>query len=418
MKYAALLLLALLCLGLQSCLDHDGNGLVCQGVEDCADGIPLTTGLQTFESVGQEREFYVQVPADHYSSDTPMPVVFAFHGATGTYDQWVSGYYDLAAAIGDEAILVYPQALVGSAGITQWDFDYDLDYFDDVLNFIKRRMHVDRNRIFAAGHSNGGGMAHELGCKRGDVVRAIAPHAGILKGSVCTGSVAVFQTHSANDGLVNWGTGEAGHQFWVDYNGFEYDVSMPGTAPSCIDHSMGGSPYPVEWCLHQEGMGDSGHDWPSFASEATWQFFSNLPTAEPTSEPPAGGGNSAIQFDATIAFTIRLPASATGVINYAALSFYDAGTQPPVGTGPNTILLGSFDPGNLTPGSERSYQFPISYVSETFPGTYAFSVIIYFDGGGPIPLGGRDYMVFYDVDLIDRNLAVTIDEVLELAVLP
>jgi hypothetical protein len=52
-------------------------------------------------------------------------------------------------------------------------------------------------------------------------------------------------------------------------------------------------------------------------------------------------------------------------------------------------------------------------VAQKFPGTYAFSIVIYVaDGGIPIPLSGKDYLVFHDVDVIDRNTPVIIDDLL------
>ena len=98
-----------------------------------------------------------------------------------------------------------------------------------------------------------------------------------------------------------------------------------------------------------------------------------------------------------------------------SLSIYPAGTQLPVSGGPSSILALSFDPGDVGPGSEVEYVVPIRYVTETFPGTYAFSVVMYVaTGGNPIPLAGHDHMVFYDVDLIDRNTPLFIGEVLVL----
>ncbi|MDH3604698.1 MAG: hypothetical protein OEU26_34265, partial [Candidatus Tectomicrobia bacterium] len=251
----------------------------------------------------------------------------------------------------------------------------------------------------------------ELGCNYGDIVRAIAPHAGIMRSTRCVGSVAVFQTHSENDPLSRPGSGEIGHQFFATYNGFELDVYGPGTHESCIDHSMGGSPYPVEWCLHQEGVGDEAHDWPSFGSEATWEFFSSLDDARPSADPPAGGGNARIGdlIDTTFSFTLEYP---RGIVDptQGSISIYPAGTQLPVSGGPDSILALSFDPGDVGPGSVHDYVVPIKYRSETFPGTYAFSVVMYVaTGGNPIPLAGHDHMVFRDVDVIDRNTPVILD---------
>lgn len=378
---------------------------------------PPETGEVTIMSADVERVYYLIVPDDYDAQAFDKPLLFAFHGATGTYDLWLNGFYDLVDAVGDEAIIVLPQALPDHNGVTLWDYSYDFEYFEDMLADIESRANFDPRRIFVTGHSNGGGMALELGCNFGDVVRAVAPHAGIMRSTRCIGSVAVFQTHSENDTLSPWGGGEIGHQFFTAYNGFEVDMSGPGTHASCIDHSMGGSPYPVEWCLHEEGMGDAAHDWPSFGSAATWEFFSSLDDAIPTADPPAGGGNDAVgnAIDTTVSFRLRYPSTIVDPVQ-GSISIYPAGTQLPVTGGPSSILALEFDPGPAAgPGAEIDYTVPIRYVTETFPGTYAFSVVMYVaTGGNPIPLAGHDHMVFYDVDLIDRNTPLTIDDVLVL----
>jgi predicted esterase len=403
-KLCGILLLLGLCL--QSCSDSDSNDPV----------FPLATGEQTVMSNGVARRIYLKVPADYGNESVAKPLLFAYHGTGGSYDLWLNGFYDLTAAVGDDAIVVLMQALPDGNGVNQWNYDYDFQYFEDVLAFIRPRLRFDENRIFVTGHSSGGGMAHELGCNYGDVIRGIAPHAGILRSAECTGAVAVFQTHGLNDTLVPWGTGESGHQFWTLYNGFERASSIPGIESFCIDHSLGGSPYPVQWCLHSEGQGASAHNWPSFASEATWQFFSSLDPVTPDAQPPAGGGNDKVAdlVDTTFSFTLSFPPG-IGEVTQGAVSIYPGGTQQPLSGGPSSILLLAFDPGDVAPGSVVSYEVPIKYVSETFPGTYAFSVVMYVaDGGNPIPLPGKDLIVLQDVDVVDRNLPVIIDNVLEL----
>jgi len=403
-----LIIIFLSCLLLGCPGSDDTVGPLCLMTDFCAETNPITTGLYNIESEGRTREFYVKVPTDYANSPEPKPLLFAYHGTGGSYELWLDGSYDLADEVGDGAIMVFLQATQDHNEINQWDYAFDLQYFEDVLNRLRRGIEFDAKRIFVTGHSSGGGMAHDLGCNYGDIVRAIAPHAAILKSFVCTGSVAVLQTHGSNDTLVNPGTGEAGHQFWVAYNGFDYDTTITGVHPTCIDHSLGASPYPVQWCLHAEGSGEAAHDWPSFASAATWEFFSGLPTAEPTTEPPAGGGNSAIQYDTMVMFTLEFPPG-IGQITQGAISIYPAGTQQPLGGGPISIINQSFDPGEVGPGSVKNYELPIKYVNETFPGTYAFSVIIYVaDGGNPIPFPGKDHIVLRDIYVNDRNTPIAI----------
>jgi predicted esterase len=407
MKITTIIWLLIVVSWLSGCSDSDSNN---------SNNSPPESGELTVLSAGVERTYYLIIPDDYDPRFFEEPLLFAYHGTGGSYDLWLNGFYDLLDAVGNDAIIVLMQALPDGNGVIQWNYEYDFEYFEDVLADVDRRVNFDPARVFVTGHSSGAGMAHELGCNYGDIIRGIAPHAGIMRSTKCVGAVAVFQTHGENDTLVPSGTGEGGHQFWVLYNGFEYDISGPGAHQSCIDHSLGGSPFPVQWCLHQEGSGIEAHDWPGFASESTWQFFSSLDYARPTASPPAGGGNARVgnSIDTTLSFTLRYP---PGIVEptQGAVSIYAAGTQQPVSGGPNSILNLSFDPGDVGPGSEKDYVVPIRYVTETFPGTYAFSVVMYVAAGGnPIPLPGHDHIVFHDVDIVDRNMPVFIDTVLVL----
>lgn len=371
---------------------------------------PPQTGEVTFMSSGLERKFYLIVPSDYDPSQTLKPLLFAYHGTGGSYDAWLNGYYDLLDAVGDEAIIILAQAEPDVNGTNQWNYAYDLQYFQDMFSWVEERLSFDKSRVFVTGHSSGGGMAHELGCNFGDKIRGIAVHAGILRSTACVGAVGVLQTHGEYDTLVPSGTGEAGHQFWALYNGFDYGVSTEGIRPFCIDHSGGSSPYPMQWCLHQEGEGVEAHNWPSFASVATWEFFSSLSPVAESTDPPVGGGNDKVAnlFDTTLSFTLVYPAG-IGSVTQGSIGLYPAGTTTPTG-GPDAILQLSFDPGAVGPGSTQHYQVPIKYANQTFPGTYAIAIVIYVaNGGNPIPYNGIDHIVLTDVNVIDRTTPVVID---------
>jgi polyhydroxybutyrate depolymerase len=57
--------------------------------------------------------------------------------------------------------------------------DRDLKFFDDVLGALKRDYKIDEKRIYATGHSNGGGFTYLLWAARGDVFAAMAPSAAV-----------------------------------------------------------------------------------------------------------------------------------------------------------------------------------------------------------------------------------------------
>ncbi len=53
--------------------------------------------------------------------------------------------------------------------------DRDLKFFDAVLASLKKDYKIDERRVYATGHSNGGGFTYLLWAARGDVFAAVAP---------------------------------------------------------------------------------------------------------------------------------------------------------------------------------------------------------------------------------------------------
>ena len=198
-------------------------------------------------------------------------------------------------------------------------------------------------------------MAHELGCHYGDRIRAIAPVAGSLTSTSCTGAIAALLIHGNKDTVAPISLGQLGRRFWIYYNGFDPVTFGPGIHASCIDYSLGASAYAVQWCAHDEGEGAAAHAWPGFAAAAMWEFFSGLPAVTPGTAPPPGGGNERAQtgYDTTMAFTLKYPAEMAAPIR-GAIVLYDAGTLMPV-TAPIAFANLDFPAGAVVPGEERHY---------------------------------------------------------------
>ena len=117
-----------------------------------------------------------------------MPIVFAFHGHGGTMKNAANGmgYHRLWP----DAIAVYLQGLNTPGRLTDpegrksgWQKyagdqgDRDLRFFDAVLSDLRTDCRIDEKRIYATGHSNGGGFTYLLGSERGDLFAAVAPSA-------------------------------------------------------------------------------------------------------------------------------------------------------------------------------------------------------------------------------------------------
>lgn len=136
---------------------------------------------------GVSREALVYVPADAKSKDTP--VVFAFHGHGGTARHAAAKF--AYHTHWPEALVVYPQGLPtvtrndpkgdrpgwqNAAGLNK---DRDLAFVDAVLASLKKDYKVDAARVYATGHSNGGGFTYLLWAERGDTFAAFAPSASL-----------------------------------------------------------------------------------------------------------------------------------------------------------------------------------------------------------------------------------------------
>ena len=57
--------------------------------------------------------------------------------------------------------------------------DRDIHFFDAMLKSLEQDYKVDDKRIYATGHSNGGGFTYLLWAMRGDVFAAVAPSSAV-----------------------------------------------------------------------------------------------------------------------------------------------------------------------------------------------------------------------------------------------
>jgi polyhydroxybutyrate depolymerase len=132
---------------------------------------------------GVKREALVHVPAA--ATTTATPVLFAFHGHGGTAKN-AARHWDYHSKW-PEAIVVYPQGLDTPGRLTDpegkkpgWQKtagdqgDRDLALVDAILESLAKDCKLDEKRIFATGHSNGGGFTYLLWQTRGERFTAFA----------------------------------------------------------------------------------------------------------------------------------------------------------------------------------------------------------------------------------------------------
>lgn len=265
-------------------------------------------GPDVMDTIGGDRPAGVLVPAD-YDAERAWPLVMVLHGY-GASGQVQINYLRIAERVdADGVIVIAPDGTVDGDGQRHWqgraccgtrtEVVDDLGYLVGLVDEAAETWNIDRERVFAVGHSNGGFMAHDLACLAGDTFRGIVSLAGSagIEGAECPDrDVAVLNVHGDMDDTVLYGGApwhvgaEASAARWVAQNGcgpaeegeaLDLDPSVDG--PETAVTRWSGCSAPVEaW-----RMVGSGHVPPfdgRFAVEVIAWLQASVAPAEP---PPA-----------------------------------------------------------------------------------------------------------------------------------
>lgn len=194
----------------------------------------------TLQHGGRARSYTLHAPAG-LSAGTPLPLVFDLHGASGSgsSQQSQSGWDSIADRAG--FLVVYPDGIdgywnvddtcCGTAGSQKID---DVGFLKAIIVQLSHDLCVDAKRIYVTGFSNGGGLAHRMGCDAADVIAAVAPIATDLRTKPCnaTRPISMMEFRGTADSLEPYEgglVGPAGGQYlavgakaslklWADIN--------------------------------------------------------------------------------------------------------------------------------------------------------------------------------------------------------
>lgn len=280
------------------------------GGEDAPPGAPCTgkqaQPLDATWTVGG-RIVRVHVPAG-YDPTRATPLVLNLHGYSGDGNSQMALSRMIATSDAQGFIALHPDGhhsprgwnggvCCGAAATSGTD---DTAWLADVLDEAESTLCVDTARVYASGMSNGGFMAHRLGCEIAERIAAIAPVAGVTGIPNCNPSrpVAVMQIHGTSDPLIpHTGGGVNGNEpvqatidRWVANNGCTgapAQTYQNGDA-TCVQYGACTGGADVVSCTIEGG----GHQWPggmslgSFlghlsndldATNAMWAFFAAHP---------------------------------------------------------------------------------------------------------------------------------------------
>jgi len=182
--------------------------LLCGNVQSAT--LPSGDYKYALDVEGRSRSYLVHVPLR--APQGPLPVVINLHGGGGSAEQHRKSSRMDNAADRDGYIAVYPNGtgilkdrlLTWNAGnccgYSQQHHVNDVLFISRMIEDLKLRANVDPSRIYVAGHSNGGMMAHKIGEELPDQVAAIASVAGAhIPETHGVRAVSVLHIHSVDD---------------------------------------------------------------------------------------------------------------------------------------------------------------------------------------------------------------------------
>lgn len=252
-------------------------------------------GTGSLTSGGITRTFTYHYPGSTLDPNLPLMIVYHGDGGTGASIRATTGFDAIADA--NNFFVVYPDA-IGTYWNTYVDNSPgspddvnapdDVLFTSDLIDELCNSFYINRDKVYATGHSAGGFMCYTLSIQLNDQIAAIAPVSANIYGDqsiidtyFLTVPVPIPLYHIHGDADVD-----------VDYmdvndtpDGDEYPISMYGYincgndiySESTIVSGVYKKTYcnaPIEACLIQ--VAGLAHAWPSTsgynAAQSIWDF--------------------------------------------------------------------------------------------------------------------------------------------------
>jgi polyhydroxybutyrate depolymerase len=252
-------------------------------------------------SGGQTRTYLLHVPAS-YRPDQPVALVLGFHGNFGHADSFAaySGFSPMADQAG--FIIAYAQGAGNPPTWDTWQHSKDVQYTSDLIDRLETICAIDPARVFATGHSLGGGMINRLACDLAGRIAAIGSVSGAyMNAEPCTPTqpVAVLAVHGTADMDVFYNgvppNGQTAESYfsigtpipqwasgWAKRNGCSEKTSIFFKKDPVSGQQWDNCRNGADVVLYT--IRDGGHGWPASSADFSppqfiWDFLSRHPLA-------------------------------------------------------------------------------------------------------------------------------------------
>ncbi len=226
---------------------------------------------------GVNRTYVLHVPTG-LPANPPLMFVLCGRGMTGAQQQSSTQMDKIADR--EKFIVAYPDPIDmiwDQAGTS------DFRYIVALLDTLVAKYQIDRNRIYAAGFSQGAGMTHALGCNYADKFAAIAPVSGNIP-ATCTPSRAIpmFLTFGTKD-IATPAKFMSSTESWAKLNACPTTPTLsrpyPASNPNSLVTRIAYGPCKNGTEVIADSIQGGPHEWPMDTrtkvnnSEEVWTFF-------------------------------------------------------------------------------------------------------------------------------------------------
>lgn len=236
---------------------------------------------------GKKRRYLLYIPTN-YRSTRPAPMLFGFGGWGDSPENFKAYSRMNTTGAHRNAIQVYPAGIDYAwegAPYAKTRVGEDISFFKQIINEVDRTYAVNRNRVYAMGMSNGGGMTASIGCRAQDtfagVVMVSSAFYNPMVRNCRRGSIASLIMHGTGDTMMRYNGGVRHGAGYASvprvYNGFSQRnscsrsqrvVAMAGGARR---HIMQGCRKPTQLITIPQ---DHLWFWTPDAAHEVWGFLS------------------------------------------------------------------------------------------------------------------------------------------------
>lgn len=137
-------------------------------------------------------------------------------------------------------------------------------FIDALLKQMSDNYCINRNQIYAIGHSLGGWMAQRIACLRGEFMSGLAVVGSGGFNGTCTGPVPALFFQNVNDQLSSYASGVSARDIRLQVNECkETTESVQIGSLTCTKYNTCSPGNQVVWCEGYTGYNGDPHSWPT-----------------------------------------------------------------------------------------------------------------------------------------------------------